>query len=111
MNWIKLPLLTPLSIRKDRVAEISALQIDLENREVTSSHISLHQLAQLKTNISFRQEEEHLRFKSRSLWLKVGDKNSFFFHRQCRSRLSRNHISEIINDEGVIIKGQYLLKQ
>ena len=49
--------------------------------------------------------------KSRSLWLKAGDKNSSFFHRQCRARISRNHILEIIDDEGVIIKGQDLLKQ
>ena len=110
-NWIKLPLLTPLSIRKDRVVELSALQVDLENREVTFSHIALEQLAQLKTNNSFKQEEEHLRLKSRSLWLKAGDKNSSFFHRQCRARISRNHISEIIDDEGFIIKGQDLLKQ
>ena len=49
--------------------------------------------------------------KSRSLWLKAGDKKSSFFHCQCRARLSRNHISEIIDDEGVTIKGQDLLKQ
>ena len=110
-NWIKLPLLTPLGTRKARVAKLSALQVDLKNREVTSTHIALHQISWLKTNISFRQEEEHLRLKSRSLWLKAGDKNSSFFHRQCRARISRNHISKIINDEGVIIKGQDLLKQ
>ena len=49
--------------------------------------------------------------KSRSLWMNARDKNSSFFHRQCRARISRNHISEIIDDEGVIIKGQDLLKQ
>ena len=110
-NWIKLPLLTPMSVRKDRVAELSVLQVELENKEVTSSHIALLQTAQLKTNISFRQVEEYLRLKSRSLWLKARDNNSSFFHRQCRARLSRNHISEIIDDEGVTIKGQDLLKQ
>ena len=94
----------------DRVAELFALQVDLENREVTIHHIILEQLAQLKTNNSFRQEEEHLKLKLRSLWLKVGDKNSSFFHRQCRAGLSQNHISEISDDEGVIIKGQVLLK-
>ena len=49
--------------------------------------------------------------KSRSIWLKAGDKNSSFFHRQCRARLSRNHILKIIDDEGVTIKGQDLPKQ
>ena len=41
-NWIKLPLLTPMSVRKDRVAELSVLQVELENKEVTSSHTALH---------------------------------------------------------------------
>ena len=49
--------------------------------------------------------------KSISLWLKAVDKNSSFFHHQCKARLSRNHISKIIEDEGVIIKGKDLLKQ
>ena len=65
-NWIKLPFLTPMSVRKDRVAELSVLQVELENKEVTFSHIALHQIAQLKTNISFKQEEEYLRLKSRT---------------------------------------------
>ena len=49
--------------------------------------------------------------KSRSLWLMEGDKKSAYFHRQCRARLSRNHISEISIGDGVTIKGQDLLKQ
>ena len=48
---------------------------------------------------------------SRSLWLQAGDKNTAFFHCQCRARLSRNHISKISIGDGVIIKGQDLLKQ
>ena len=49
--------------------------------------------------------------KSRSFWLQAGDKNTAFFHRQCRARLSQKHISKISIGEGVIIRGQYLLKQ
>jgi len=36
------------------------------------------------------------------MWLKVGDRNTSFFHRQYKARLSRNHISEIKNEEGQI---------
>ena len=109
-KWIKSPLPTSLTLRNERVAELSALQFELENSDITTSHIALEQLAQHNTYHSFRKEEEHLRMKSRSLWLKVRDKNTSFFHRQCRARLSRNHILEISDDEGVIIKGQDLLK-
>ena len=40
----------------------------------------------------------------------MGDKNSAYFHRQCRVRISQNHISEIFTEEGVSIKGQALIK-
>ena len=43
--------------------------------------------------------------------MQAGDKNTTYFHRQCRARLSRNHISEISLGDGVVIKGQDPLKQ
>ena len=82
----------------------------MEEIEITKSQRALEQFAQIKTSQSFRQEEEYLRLKSRSLWLQAGDKNIAFFHRQCRARLSQNHILEISISEGDIIKGQDLLK-
>ena len=42
--------------------------------------------------------------------MQAGDKNTAYFHHQCRARLSRNHISKISIGDGVIIKGQDLLK-
>lgn len=40
-------------------------------------------------------EEEYWRLKSHSLWLKVGDRNSSFFHKQAQARKCLNSISEI----------------
>ena len=104
-QWVKSPLSTPTTRRMENVAELFSIQIGMEDRETTSSQKSQEQFAQYKTTQSFKQEEEHLRLKSRSLWLKAGDKNIAFFHHQCRARLSRNHISEISIGDGVIIKG------
>ena len=42
--------------------------------------------------------------------MKSGDKNTSYFHRQFRARLSRNHISEITTFEGVICKGNDQIK-
>ena len=39
-----------------------------------------------------RKEEEELRLKSRYLWLKVGDKNTIFFHNTMKIRRARNKI-------------------
>ena len=66
--------------------------------------------AQAKSFLSFRQEEEFWRLKSRSLWLKEGDRNTYFFHRQCRPRLSRNHIFEITSLDKTLFKGHEQLK-
>ena len=51
----------------ENVAELFAIQIGMEDRETTSSQKSQEQFAQYKTTQSFRQKEEHLRLKSRSL--------------------------------------------
>ena len=109
-KWVKTPLSSPTISRKERVVELSAFQIGMENSEITTSKLALEQLAQLKTSQSFRQKEEHIRLKYQSLWLKASNKNTAFFHRQCRVRLSQNHISEISNAEGVTIARQELLK-
>ena len=92
------------------MSELSTIQIGMEDRDITISQLTLEQIAQFNTSQSFREEEEHLRLKTRSRWLKVGDKNTAYFHRPPRVRLSRNHISEISTGEGVTIKGQDLLK-
>ena len=83
----------------------------MEDIVISTSHLALEKLAQYSTTQSFRYEEEHLRLKSRSLWLKVGDKNSAYFHRQCRIRLSCNHISKIAIGDGSFVKVQDQLIQ
>ena len=83
----------------------------MEENEITKVQLALDQSAQIKTSHSFQLEEEYLQLKSCSLWLHVGDKNTSFFHRQCRARLSKNHILEISTSEGETIKGHEQLKQ
>eukprot|EP00253_Pinus_taeda_P034743 PITA_34743 len=60
----------------------------------------LRREAQLQHNFhkAYLAEEEYWRLKSRSLWLKSGDRNSSFFHKQAQARKCRNSISEIKED-------------
>ena len=102
---------TPSSNRKEKVFELPEFQFEMEENDITISRLAHERSAQLISFQVFRQEEEALRLKSRGLWLKAGDKKSAFFHRQCRARLSRNHISEISTAEGDIITGNANLKQ
>ena len=108
--WVENPLPTPTSIRIDRVSDLASIQFELEDKVISTSHLALEKSAQLIASQSFRLEEENLRLKSRCLWLNSRDKNTAFFHRQCRVRLSKNHISEISAGDGDSIKGHDLLK-
>ena len=58
--WLKTPIPSPTIIRKEKVEELSALQISMEDREISESHLDQEHLAQINTTLSFRKEEEHL---------------------------------------------------
>eukprot|EP00253_Pinus_taeda_P025214 PITA_25214 len=88
--------------RKTDVQQLETLQIGMEGLYITPEILNKEATFQRNIHQSIRREEEHWRLKSRSLWLKAGDRNTSFFHRQYKARLSRNHITEIKNDEGKI---------
>jgi len=56
------------------------------------------------------RKEEEMRLKSRSLWLKDGDKNTTFFHNSMKLRRARNQIDKIQVD-GQEVKGVEELKK
>lgn len=58
-----------------------------------------------------RTEEEEWTLKSRSLWLKVGDKNIAFFHNVARIRRIPNQINSIKDNEGKEVIGQEEIKK
>ena len=72
-KWIKEPSNSPTSNRKETIQFLSDLQIDLESKEISASDLETEQAAQTKSFRSFCHEEETLRLKSRSLWLKARD--------------------------------------
>ena len=47
-------------------------------------------------------EEAEWRMKSKEIWLKDGDKNTPFFHKQALSRISFNSIWKIKNHNGTL---------
>eukprot|EP00253_Pinus_taeda_P005179 PITA_05179 len=81
------------------------MQMEMENKDITVELLDEEVKTQRSTYQAFRTEEEYWRLKSRSLWLKAGDRNTSYFHKQYRARLSRNHIVEIKTMEGQVCKG------
>eukprot|EP00253_Pinus_taeda_P022753 PITA_22753 len=92
-EWVKTPPNTFTTHRKEIVQQLADLQWEMEDKDITTHELEKEQVAQLASFSSFRKEEEFWRLKSRSLWLKAGDQNTTFFHRQYRACLSQNHIS------------------
>ena len=83
----------------------------MEEAEITLALLEKEQKAQFNSFQDFRQEEEYCKLKYRSTWLKYGDRNTSFFHKKCRARLSKNHISEIYLESGEVVKGFSQIKQ
>ncbi|XP_074293374.1 uncharacterized protein LOC141620388 [Silene latifolia] len=52
-----------------------------------------------------RQEEQYWRQRSRALWLRDGDRNTKFFHTRAGERRSKNNISALVDDNGVVRAG------
>lgn len=93
-RWAKmLPNLT--TERKKIQSTLDTHQIQVEDAVITKD--ILDKEAHLKQNFhkACLAEEEYWRLKSQSLWLKAGDRNYSFFHKQAQARKCFNSISEI----------------
>lgn len=58
-----------------------------------------------------RREEELWKQRSRSLWIKVGDKNTRFFHMTALKHKAANRISKLKNGENEIMKDEEIGKE
>ena len=58
----------------------------MEKEEITEEVIQKEKELTYKLFHLNRQEEEYRRLKSRSIWLKEGDQNTSFFHKQTKVR-------------------------
>ena len=70
-------------------------------REHTAAH--LEEIIRVKDEINtiLNHDELHWRQRSRSTWLKAGDKNTKFFHQRASQRRQKNNISGIFDGGGV----------
>lgn len=109
-DWINKSMQTPTRQRKEAVLQLEGIQFEMEEKDLSPTDLANEKSAQRNAYYSFRNEKKHWRLKSRSLWLKSGDRNTTYFHRQCRARLSRNHIEEITSTSGQVYKGFFQIK-
>lgn len=91
------------TIRKTTKAALVAHQNDMENEMPTKDSLEQESLLQQQYHKACLAEEEYWGMKSRNLWLKAGDRNTAYFHKQAQARKCFNTISEI-KEEGDIHK-------
>eukprot|EP00253_Pinus_taeda_P033311 PITA_33311 len=93
-TWVK-SLPNPVEERKKIQECLKNHHLKAENEEITKEILDKEVDLQQKLLKASLDEEEYWRIKSRRLWLKAGDRNSSFFHKQAQARKSFNSISEI----------------
>ena len=67
----------------------------MEKEEITPLFICQQKELNLNILNVVRCEEEELRVKSRQLWLKGGDSNTYYFQKQTKERLCFNMMKEL----------------
>ena len=70
-------------------------QSNMEDDYVTKEMLGKEAYLHHDFHIDCKQEEEYWRYKSRSLWLKSGDRNTTYFPKQVATRKHHNSINEI----------------
>jgi hypothetical protein len=79
--------------------------------EITTQHLEEEFKLQCLLNRAVKAEEENWQLKSKSLWLKVGDRNTSLFHKQVNVRVLRNNIREMNLEEGTKIMAYKEIKE
>ncbi|KAG7540714.1 Reverse transcriptase domain [Arabidopsis thaliana x Arabidopsis arenosa] len=87
--------------------KITALENDLEFVQSAACPSSIR-INQLKNSLveAYREEESHWQQKSIATWLHSGDKNTKYFHASVKNTRSKNGLSKLLDDNGIMHKSE-----
>eukprot|EP00253_Pinus_taeda_P005587 PITA_05587 len=109
-TWAKTQYNEPEGKKREVKAKIEEFQCAIDNQEYhqdekVQEEDLYNQLYRIK-----REEEEKWRIKSRQTWLKSGDKNTSFFHKQATAQQIKNNISAITDNARIQHSDQTAIK-
>ena len=85
----------PNQIKLQAAHALELHQASMEDRTVGNSDIQIESKLQLELHTACRLESEWWRQKARCKWMKEGDRNTSFFHKQAEARKNVNFVQEI----------------
>jgi hypothetical protein len=92
----------PIIKRQEAQKHLEDHQLEMEGQETTQEILENEDHLQRTWHQACREEERYWKHKSRSLWLKAGDKNTSYFHKQVEARKQFKTIIEIHVQDQVI---------
>jgi hypothetical protein len=92
--WAKY-LKSPSTQRAEAQQHLEENQLKMEERNIGPHMLETEKDLHRKLHTACREKEDYWRQKSQSLWLKAGDKNTSFFHKQVEARKNYNSVKEI----------------
>lgn len=109
--WAKTDYKEPEAAKKEIKQQLEKIQQNIEveglTQQARQSEIRLYtELSQ-----TVREEESKWRLKSRQTWLREGDKNTSYFHKQATIRKTSNTVNAIRDGEGNMHDSQEAIKE
>jgi len=91
------------SKKKEVQQQLDAIYEVMEKEEVATAHLEKEKNATTQLFQLNREEEEHWRLKSCSMWLKAGDENTSFFHKKAKACEMKNRVRSLNSSNGTHI--------
>lgn len=109
-NWAKTQYEEPKAKKREVKDKIEELHYALEKQEYYQAEKNQEENLYSQLYSIRREEEEKWRIKSRQTWLKSGDRNTTFFHKQANVWKIRNNITTITDNAGTQHNDQTTIK-
>ena len=94
-KWARKDFEEPTKQKINLQRDLAALQSIMEVEEVSTKHLKQEKELNIIILKVARKIEEGWRIKSRKMWLKGGDNNTEYFHKQTKVQQSYNSIKEL----------------